>query len=164
MGHACGAVQCSLVLVPQQKHACPPFRPPPTAPYSLTTRGAPNIPKLRAVKGGYYGSSPTDGAQTAQAHALGAGVVPPGSVGAVAAYLMNDIAQHNNHLSVGIIGMKHLMRSLTATGNAYTAVNISLQTDYPSFGYTFNHEYEPATTLWERTYHNFFPQNNLPPN
>jgi alpha-L-rhamnosidase len=124
---------------------------------------APDTPRLQALwatlaaqfnaawsnGGAYYGSSPTDGAQTAQAHALGAGVVPPANVSAVAAYLMGDIAKHDGHLSVGIIGMKHLMRQLTATGNAYTAVNISLQTDYPSFGWTFNHEYEPATTLWE---------------
>ena len=99
--------------------------------------------------GAYYGSSPSDGAQTAQAHALGAGVVPAAGVPTIASYLMADIAAHSGHLSVGIIGMKHLMRALTATGNAWTAVNISLQTDYPSFGWTFNHPDEPATTLWE---------------
>ena len=82
--------------------------------------------------GAYYGSSPTDGAQTAQAHALGAGVVPDANRSAIVAYLMADIAKHANHLSVGIIGMKHLGRALTAAGHAYTAVNISLQTDYPS--------------------------------
>jgi alpha-L-rhamnosidase len=99
--------------------------------------------------GAYYGSSPTDGAQTAQAHALGVGVVPDANRATIAAYLVADIAKHNGHLSVGIIGMKHLMRALTATGNADIAINISLQTDYPSFGFAFNHEYEPATTLWE---------------
>ena len=99
--------------------------------------------------GAYYGSSPTDGAQTAQAHALGVGVVPDANRAAIASYLVSDIANHGGHLSVGIIGMKHLMRALTATGNAYIAINISLQTDYPSFGFAFNHEYEPATTLWE---------------
>ena len=124
---------------------------------------APDTPRLQALwatlaaqfvaawgnGGAYFGSSPTDGAQTAQAHALGVGVVPAANVGAVTAYLMADIAKHNNHLSVGIIGMKHLSRALTLTGNAYTAVNISLQTDYPSFGWSFNHPDEPATTLWE---------------
>ena len=99
--------------------------------------------------GAYFGSSPTDGAQTAQAHALGVGAVPAANVPAVAAYLLADIAAHRGALSVGIIGMKHLARALTATGNSYTAVNISLQTDYPSFGYAFNHPDEPATTLWE---------------
>ena len=99
--------------------------------------------------GAWFGSSPTDGAQSAQAHALGVGVVPDVNRAAITQYLMADIAKHNNHLSVGIIGMKHLCRALTATGNSYTAVNISLQTDYPSFGWTFNHPDEPATTLWE---------------
>lgn len=75
--------------------------------------------------------------------------MPDADRAAIAAYLVDDIAKHNGHLAVGIIGMKHLMRALTATGNSDIAVNISLQTDYPSFGFTFNHEYEPATTLWE---------------
>ena len=99
--------------------------------------------------GAYYGSSPTDGAQTAQVHALGAGVVPAGSRATVTQYLMQDIAKHNGHTSVGIIGMKHVGRALTSTGNSYTAINITLQTDYPSFGWTFEHPDEPATTLWE---------------
>jgi hypothetical protein len=99
--------------------------------------------------GAYYGSSPTDGAQSANAQALGVNVVPDANRASIANYLVADIAKHNGHLSVGIIGMKHLMRALTATGFGDIAINISLQTDYPSFGFTFNHEYEPATTLWE---------------
>ena len=96
--------------------------------------------------GGYYGSSPTDGAQTAQACALGLGIVPPAQVEAITSYLVNDItANHGGYLSVGIIGQKYLSRALTATGNAYLAANISLQTGYPSFGWTFNHPIEPAT-------------------
>ncbi len=113
---------------------------------------APEVPALQALRArlvaefnalwahaGYYGSSPTDGAQTAQAAALSVGVVPPGAVPAVADYLVKDIAAHGGHLSVGIIGQKYLTRALTATGNAWLAANISLQTDYPSFGWTFNH-------------------------
>ena len=105
--------------------------------------GAPDTPRLQALwatlaaqfnaawsnGGGYYGSSPTDGAQTAQAHALGAGVVPDADRAAIAAYLAADITKHDGHFSVGIIGMKHIGRALTATGNAYTAINMTLQTD-----------------------------------
>lgn len=124
---------------------------------------APEVPALEALQAklfsqfnaawahnfSYYGSSPTDGAQTAQAAALALGVVPPVAVPAVTAYLVKDIAAHSGHLSVGIIGQKYLTRALTATGNAWLAANISMQTDYPSFGWTFNHPEEPATTLWE---------------
>ena len=100
--------------------------------------------------GAWFGSSATDGAQTAQACALQLGsVVPAGNVSAVTSYLTADIAAHGGAMAVGIIGTKFLTRALTATGNSWLAANITLQTDYPSFGWTFNHPDEPATTLWE---------------
>ena len=99
--------------------------------------------------GGWWGSSPTDGAQCAQAQAIGAGVVPASNLSAVAAYLVADIAKHGGKTSVGIIGQKYLGRALTATGNGDTAISMMLQTDYPSFGWQFNHPDEPSTTLWE---------------
>lgn len=128
-----------------------------------TAIASPDLPALQALQatlvaqfnadwahgGAYYGSSPTDGAQTAQACALEIGVVPPASIPAVADYLVADIQRHSGAMAVGIIGTKFLHRALTATGNAWLAANISMQTDYPSFGWTFNHPDEPATTLWE---------------
>jgi alpha-L-rhamnosidase len=117
------------------------------------TRAPPNPsfppPPSRQARDGYYGSSPTDGAQTAQAQAIGAGVVPASNVSAVAAYLVADIAKHGGRTSVGIIGQKYIGRALTATGNGDVAISMMLQTDYPSFGWTFQHPDEPATTLWE---------------
>ena len=98
---------------------------------------------------GFYGTSPTDGAQCAQAQAIGAGVVPAANLSGIASYLAADIAKHAGHVSVGILGMKYLGRALCATGNADIAVTMMLKTDYPSFGWTFNHPDEPATTLWE---------------
>ncbi len=99
--------------------------------------------------GAYFGSSPTDGAQTAQACALALGVVPPSNISTIVDYLVADIATHDSHMAVGIIGTKFLHRALTANGHAWLAANISMQTEYPSFGWTFNHPDEPATTLWE---------------
>ena len=98
---------------------------------------------------GWWGTSPTDGAQTAQSVALAIGAVPAADTQTVVDYLTADIAKHNGKLSVGIIGQKYFTRQLTANGNAWLAANISLQTEYPSFGWTFNHPTEPATTLWE---------------
>ena len=128
-----------------------------------TVLGAPEVPALEGTRarllatwsanyfvgGAYFGTSPTDGAQTAQVMALALGAVPDASKGAIVDYLLADIAKHNGHLSIGIIGQKYFTRQLTATGNAFTAVDIMLQTDYPSFGWSFNHPIEPATTLWE---------------
>jgi alpha-L-rhamnosidase len=88
-----------------------------------------------ASGGAYYGASPTDGAQTAQAQAIGAGVVPASNLSAVAAFLVADIAKHGGKTSVGIIGPKYIGRALTATGNGDTAISMMLQTDYPSFGW-----------------------------
>ena len=99
--------------------------------------------------GAWWGSSPTDGAQCAQAQAIGAGVVPAANLTAVSAYLVADIAKHSGRTSVGIIGQKYLGRALTATGQGDTAISMMLQTEYPSFGWAFNHPDEPATTLWE---------------
>ena len=87
------------------------------------------------ARAGYYGSSPTDGAQTAQAQAIGAGVVAASNLSAVAAYLVADIEKHGGKTSVGIIGQKYIGRALTATGNGDTAISMMLQTDYPSFGW-----------------------------
>lgn len=98
---------------------------------------------------GWWGTSPTAGAQTAQSMALAIGAVPAADTQVVVDYLTADIANHNGHLAVGIIGQKYFTRQLTANGNAWLAANISMQTDYPSFGWTFNHPVEPATTLWE---------------
>lgn len=101
---------------------------------------------------GVYGPSATttDGLQTAQSAALGIGAVNATYMPAVAAALVNDVTQaHSGHSAVGIIGQKYFTRALTDTGNGWLAINVSLQTDYPSFGWAFNHPIEPATTLWE---------------
>jgi len=110
--------------------------------------GASDTPRLQSLwqtlasqfnaawaRNGYYGSSPTDGAQTAQAQAIEAGVVPAANLSAVVSYLLADIAKHGGRTSVGIIGQKYLGRALSATGNSNTAISMMLQTDYPSFGW-----------------------------
>jgi hypothetical protein len=45
--------------------------------------------------------------------------------------------------------MKFLHRALTAGGYGAVAVSNLMMTSYPSFGYEFNNDIEPATTLWE---------------
>ena len=120
--------------------------------------GSPDTPRLQALwqtlatqfnaawsknGGAYYGFSPSDGAQCAQAQAIGAGVIPAANISTIADYLVADIAHHTQHVSVGIIGMKYLGRALSATGHSDVAITMMLQTDYSSFGWNFNHPDEP---------------------
>lgn len=52
----------------------------------------------------------------------------------------------NSHISVGVIGIQHLMRGLTEYGRADLAYTIATNTDYPSWGYMIENG---ATTIWE---------------
>lgn len=45
--------------------------------------------------------------------------------------------------------MKYLHRALTANGFGEVAIDSLLQPDYPSFGFWFNNDLEPATTMNE---------------
>ena len=80
--------------------------------------------------GGYFGTSPTDGAQTANAFALAIGAPAAKDTQTIVDYIVADIAAHAGHAAVGIIGTKYLTRALTAHGNAWLAMNTTLQTDY----------------------------------
>jgi hypothetical protein len=73
--------------------------------------------------------------QTITSTALGAGVVPPAHHASAVKALTDDISARGHHLSVGAIGQKWLLRELTAAGAHDDALQLSLQTTYPSFGY-----------------------------
>lgn len=105
----------------------------------------------RVGDGSSYGNANGDGRQTANAAALALGAAAAaGNAPAVAAALVNDIVSaHGGFASVGIIGMRWLHTALVEAGSGKLAVDLMLQTDYPSYGWEFNHPDEPATTLWE---------------
>jgi alpha-L-rhamnosidase len=86
--------------------------------------------------------------QTVTSIALGAGVAASNATreaSAVAA-LTTDIRNRGDHLAVGSVGQKWLFRSLTAAGDHDTALRVSTQTSYPSFGHWIA---SGATTCWE---------------
>lgn len=56
---------------------------------------------------------------------------------------LNDF---NGHVSVGVIGIQHLMRGLTENGRIDLAMKLATNTDYPSWGYMAENG---ATTIWE---------------
>ncbi len=50
------------------------------------------------------------------------------------------------HVSTGVVGIQHLMRTLTNHGRGDLALHIATDTTYPSWGYMVKHG---ATTIWE---------------
>ena len=88
------------------------------------------------------------GTQCGYVLALKFGLVPDGQRASVIANLVDDImVKHQDHLSVGLIGMQWLMQTLTDIGRPDVAWTIVTQTTRPSWGYMLA---KGATTTWER--------------
>ena len=78
----------------------------------------------------------TNKTQTSYVLPLAFGLVPPEHRQAVADNLVKDIlVEHTGHLSVGCVGMKWLMQTLTEIGRTDVAYTILTQTTRPSWGY-----------------------------
>ena len=86
---------------------------------------------------GTYGNANGDGLQTANACALAVGAADAaGAAALAAAALVNDVAQtHQNHWSVGIIGMRFLHSALVQGGASDLAIQNLLEPDYPGFAW-----------------------------
>ena len=84
---------------------------------------------------------------TANILSLEFGLVPEGDEERVLKNI-TDVTNEtfHNHVSCGVLGMQHLMTSLTRRGQIEQAMQVILQRDYPSFGYMIDHG---ATTIWE---------------
>lgn len=84
---------------------------------------------------------------TANLLSLEFGLVPEGDEERVFQNIV-DVTKdtYRDHVSCGVVGMQHLMTSLTHHGHLDQAMRIILQKDYPSFGYMIENG---ATTIWE---------------
>lgn len=84
---------------------------------------------------------------TANLLSLANGLVPEGEEERVMANIV-DVTRNrfDSHVSVGVLGIQHLMRTLTRNGQAELAYQIATNTSYPSWGYMLEHD---ATTIWE---------------
>lgn len=58
----------------------------------------------------------------------------------------NIIVDNGGHVSCGVIGISHLLRTLTRNGYGDVAFLLATNTSYPSWGYMAEHG---ATTIWE---------------
>jgi alpha-L-rhamnosidase len=100
--------------------------------------------------------------QTAQVLPLAFGLVPEERRPALAARLADDIANaRGGHAFVGVIGARHVLPVLTATGHHDLACSLAVQTKEPSWGYwtdvagfTALGEHWPASTRSRN--HHFF--------
>lgn len=72
------------------------------------------------------------------------GMVPEGYIDKVAGHIVERTEKE--HISVGLVGIQHLMRGLTENGRADLALGLASRTDYPSWGYMAENG---ATTIWE---------------
>ncbi len=79
---------------------------------------------------------------------LAFGMVPQANRAAVIENLIHDIeVTHNDHLTVGLVGMGYYMRTLSNIGHADVAYKLTQQTTRPSWGYMVENG---ATGMWER--------------
>lgn len=75
------------------------------------------------------------------------GMVPRGYEERVMSHIVDKTENDfGGHVSVGVMGVQHLMRGLTDNGNLELAMKIATNKDYPSWGYMAENG---ATTIWE---------------
>lgn len=92
---------------------------------------------------GGYGSNN----QACNSFALFLGVIDKDKIHRVVNNLVNDVKNHNYHLTTGNLCTKYLMEMLTEHGHSEVAYKIATQETYPSWGFMLANG---ATTLWER--------------
>jgi len=84
---------------------------------------------------------------TGYAMAIRMGLVPEGSLRAVAEKLREAVIRSRWHPIVGFLGVGYLLPALCDVGWSEDAYRILLQNEYPSWGYQIE---RGATTMWER--------------
>ena len=88
------------------------------------------------------------GSQTSNALAVYLDLVPPEKIPAVMKNLLDDIKDHDYHVSTGIIGSNAVVQTLPEHGAAELMYRLATQTTYPSLG----HQVMMGTTTLCETY------------
>lgn len=88
-----------------------------------------------------------DNTVTGNILSLRLGLVPEGYEGKVFQNIVDKtVGEFDGHVSVGVLGIQHLMRGLTEHGAQDLAYKIATNETYPSWGYMAK---KGATTIWE---------------
>jgi len=88
-----------------------------------------------------------DGSQTAYSIALRFNLLPDDKRAAAGDVLAQNVADHDNHLTTGFVGVSHLLPALTMENKISAAYGLLLQDSFPSWLFSVKHG---ATTVWER--------------
>jgi alpha-L-rhamnosidase len=87
------------------------------------------------------------GTQSSQSFALFSEIIPEGLRPAALQYLLDDIREHDGHLTTGIFGTRFLLELLSREGLSQAAYDIVNQRGFPGWSHMLENG---ATTLWER--------------
>lgn len=100
------------------------------------------------VDRGIYATGETDEyRQTSNVLPLSMELVPDGHRSDVLANLVENVRHdHDGHLDTGVVGTKHLFRTLTELGHVDLAYEVATKRTYPSYGYWLE---RGATALYE---------------
>jgi hypothetical protein len=89
------------------------------------------------------------GSQTANAMPLAVGLVPDDRREAVLNDLVQDIRNHNNHVTAGDVGFHFVVRALEEGGRSDVLYDMLSRTDSPSYGYQLAHGATTLTEAWD---------------
>ena len=86
------------------------------------------------------------GTQASQSFALFSDILPEEQRRSALKYLLDDISEHDGHLTTGIFGTRYMLDLLSQEGFSQTAYDIVNQKTFPGWGHMLENG---ATTLWE---------------
>lgn len=86
------------------------------------------------------------GTQANQAFALCLGLAPEANRDVALSALVQDVDEHNGHLTTGIFGTKYMLDALSRLGHADTAFRVVTTDGFPGWKHMLDNG---ATTLWE---------------
>jgi hypothetical protein len=87
--------------------------------------------------------------QTANAMPLALGMVPKGHEAGVLAHLVEDIRNHDNHVTAGDVGFHYVVRALTQWNRSDVLMDMLSRMDSPSYGYQLAHGATTLTEAWD---------------
>ena len=89
------------------------------------------------------------GSQTSNAMPLVLGLVPEDRADAVLENLIADVRVHNNHLTVGEVGLRFLLLALANGKRSDVIFDMASRTDPPSYGFQVKQGATALTEMWD---------------
>lgn len=94
----------------------------------------------------YYSAKPS---QTFYAAMIDTGLVMGKQFSDTAENLLNEIKKHGGHINCGLLGTKFVYRALARCGRADVALDMLLNTEYPSYGHFIKQGYTTLGESWK---------------